>query len=83
MEKLQHQQQKVGEQIFNEVIEKKHITKISTKQICKDIKIEDEEIKDYLLGKSKNNLPLGIIILDYLEEQEKQNNPVNNGSKGE
>ena len=58
-------------------------TKISTKQICKDIKIEDEEIKDYLLGKSKNNLPLGIIILDYLEEQEKQNNPVNNGSKGE
>ena len=60
-----------GKQIFNEVIKMKKITGAKTKDICNVLEENEEAVSDYFLGNSKENLPLGIRILDYLEEREK------------
>ena len=70
MGNLQEEQKKAGEQIFNEVIEKKHNVDIDTKKIAKDLDLDKQEVRDYLSGLTKNNLSLGIMILDYLESKE-------------
>ncbi len=70
MGNLQEEQAIVGDQIFEEVIYRKHLSNITTKKICEDLNIEKRVVNDYLSGASKKNFPLGILILDYLEQQE-------------
>lgn len=59
-----------GEQIFNEVIAKKKLTKTPTREICNALEENEEVIVDYFFGNAKGNLPLGIRILDCLERKE-------------
>ncbi len=56
MGNLQEEQKKAGEQIFNEVIEKKHNVDIDTKKIAKDLDLDKQEVRDYFSGLTKNNL---------------------------
>lgn len=68
------EKQKIENQLFEDVIEKKALSNIKTEQICFDLSIEEDELSEYFLGLSKENLPLGIKILSYLEKQNKKNN---------
>jgi len=70
MKDLKEKQLLVGEEIFKEVIEKKVKTNITTNNICTDLNLDEEDVTNYFLGLSKTNLPLGIKILDYLEDKE-------------
>lgn len=68
MEKIKKEQ--LENDIFKDVILKKNELNISTSQICLDLEIDEKIIGDYFLGKSKDNLFLGINILNYLEKKE-------------
>ena len=43
---------------------------INTYQICIDLNLEEELVSNYFLGKSKDNLFLGVELLNYLEKKE-------------
>lgn len=59
-----------GNDIFKDVILKKNRLNISTYRICLDLDLEEELVADYFLGNCKDNLFLGIEILNYLERYE-------------
>lgn len=64
------QNNKVGNEIYKDVILKKNKIGISTYQICLDLDLEEDLVANYFLGKIKDNLILGIEILNYLEKKE-------------
>jgi len=68
---LNAKKEKLSNDIFRDVIMKKNRINVSTYQICLDLKVEEELVSNYFLGKTKENLVLGIEILNYLEEKEK------------
>ncbi len=74
MNKLQAKHQIVGEEVYEEVIIKKHETNISTKQIIDDLNLDESVVIEYLNGTAKQNLPLGIMILDYLDNKQQNEN---------
>lgn len=74
MDKVIEKQNRVGNKIFEDVIEKKIITDIKTNKICSDLNLDEEEVSNYFLGTSKQNLLLGLKILNYLEEHEENKN---------
>ncbi len=74
MDNILKQKDKIGNDIFDEVIIKKNELNISTKQICNNLGIDEDILSDYFLGVTKDNFPLGLRILNYLEEIAEKNN---------
>lgn len=70
MSKLNERQDIIGNKIFEDVIEKKIIMDVKTDKICSDLELDEEDVSNYFLGISKQDLPLGLKILNYLEGQE-------------
>jgi hypothetical protein len=60
----------IGNDIYRDVILKKNKLSINTYQICVDLNLEEELVSNYFLGKSKDNLFLGVELLNYLEKKE-------------
>ena len=60
----------IGNDIYRDVILKKNKLSINTYQICVDLNLEEELASNYFLGKSKDNLFLGVELLNYLEKKE-------------
>lgn len=73
MNNILEQKDKIGNDIFDEVIIKKNELNISSKQICTALNIDEDILSDYFIGTAKDNFPLGLRILNYLEEQEEKN----------
>lgn len=67
---INEQKNKISNDIYKDVILKKNKLNINTYQICLDLELEEELVANYFLGKSKDNLFLGIEILNYLEKKE-------------
>lgn len=67
---INDQNKRIGNDLFKDVIVKKNKLNISTYQICLDLELEEELVANYFLGKCKDNLFLGIEILNYLEKKE-------------
>ncbi len=74
MDNILKQKDKIGNDIFDEVIIKKNELNISTKQICNSLGIDEDILSDYFFGVTKDNFPLGLRILNYLEEIAEKNN---------
>lgn len=70
MNDLSKKQTFTANKIFRDVIEKKVLNKVDTSLICKKLNLSYEEVENYFLGISKNNLLLGIKILNFLESKE-------------
>ena len=70
MSVVNEQMKKQGNDIFKDVILKKNRLNISTYRICLDLDLEEELVADYFLGNCKDNLFLGIEILNYLAHHE-------------
>lgn len=70
MSLIKEKNQKIGNDLFKNIIFKKNKLNISSYQICLDLELDEEMVADYFLGKSKDNLFLGIEILNYLEKKE-------------
>lgn len=64
------QREHIGNDIYRDVILKKNKLDINTYQICLDLELEEELVSNYFLGKSKDNLFLGVELLNYLEKKE-------------
>ena len=63
------QREHIGNDIYRDVILKMNKLSINTYQICIDLNLE-ELVSNYFLGKSKDNLFLGVELLNYLEKKE-------------
>ena len=74
MDNILKQKDKIGNDIFDEVIIKKNELNISTKQICNSLGIDEDILSDYFFGVTKDNFSLGLRILNYLEEIAEKNN---------
>ena len=70
MNDLNKKQTFTANKIFRDVIEKKVLNNVETSLICKKLNLRHEEVENYFLGISKNNLLLGIKILSFLESKE-------------
>lgn len=70
MNDLNKKQTFTANKIFRDVIEKKVLNNVETSLICKKLNLRQEEVENYFLGISKNNLLLGIKILNFLESKE-------------
>ena len=70
MNDLSKKQTFTANKIFRDVIEKKVLNNVDTSLICKKLNLSYEEVENYFLGISKNNLLLGIKILNFLESKE-------------
>ena len=64
------QREHIGNDIYRDVILKMNKLSINTYQICIDLNLEEELVSNYFLGKSKDNLFLGVELLNYLEKKE-------------
>lgn len=62
-----------GSLIYEDIIKIKNDINISTKEICRDLSLDEEVIAEYFIGKSKTNLLLGFTLLDYLERKQDNN----------
>jgi hypothetical protein len=64
------QKEIMGNDLYKKVILKKNRLGIKTYQICLELDLEEELIANYFLGKCKDNLFLGVELLNYLEKKE-------------
>jgi len=71
MSLLNSKKEKVEKNIFRDVILLKEKLGIKTYKICIDLDLEEELVSDYFSGKTKDNLFLGLELLNYLEKKEK------------
>ncbi len=72
MKNILEQRDAIGNNIFDEVIIKKHDLNITTEELSTNLNIDTSTLTDYFLGVTKNNFPLGLRILNYLEEKEEE-----------
>lgn len=70
MNSLIKKQELVSRDILKKVVEKKIAMNVKAEDICKGLNIDEDTVFRYFAGEDINNLPLGIKILDYLEQQE-------------
>ena len=63
---LEERKKSIEHKIFKDVIYMKNLSNISTYQICKDLSFDEETITEYILGKSKDDVSLGLQLLNYL-----------------
>jgi len=70
MSVVNERSKKLVDDIFQSVILKKNKLNISTYQICVDLSLEEELVSSYFLGNAKDNLFLGVELLNYLEKKE-------------
>lgn len=66
---LEERKKSIEHKIFKDVIYMKNLSNISTYQICKDLSFDEETITEYILGKSKDDVSLGLQLLNYLEKK--------------
>ena len=72
MSLLNSKKEKVEKNIFRDVILLKEKLGIKTYKICIDLDLEEELVSDYFSGKTKDNLFLGLELLNYLAIQRLQ-----------
>lgn len=70
MDDIRKKRFELSEKLFKDVINMKVKSNVTTNDICIDLNLEEDVVSNYFLGLTKENLYLGIKLLDYLEKKE-------------